>query len=101
MLLSLLSGRAGLWGHRRLRPGVVFRCLLGLPGLELLEQRVAVGRRLLGAFRRRGILIHEIVKPALCGCADAMRIEDGKAIAPERPGHGVVFDWKRLDGVKA
>jgi hypothetical protein len=24
-----------------------------------------------------------------------------KAIAPERPGHGVVFDWKRLAGVRA
>ena len=33
--------------------------------------------------------------------ADPMRIEDGKAIAPERPGHGVAFDWKRLDGVRA
>src|SRR3954470_7008517 len=33
--------------------------------------------------------------------ADPMRIEDGKAIAPERPGHGVVFDWKRLEGVSA
>ena len=33
--------------------------------------------------------------------ADPMRIEDGKAIAPERPGHGVSFDWKRLDGVRA
>jgi len=33
--------------------------------------------------------------------ADPMRIDDGKAIAPERPGHGVVFDWKKLDGVRA
>jgi L-alanine-DL-glutamate epimerase-like enolase superfamily enzyme len=33
--------------------------------------------------------------------ADPMRIEEGKAIAPERPGHGVLFDWKRLDEVKA
>ncbi len=33
--------------------------------------------------------------------ADPMRIEDGKAIAPERPGHGVVFDWKKLEGVRA
>jgi L-alanine-DL-glutamate epimerase-like enolase superfamily enzyme len=33
--------------------------------------------------------------------ADPMKIEDGKAIAPERPGHGVVFDWKKLDSVKA
>src|SRR5207245_10661025 len=33
--------------------------------------------------------------------ADSLRIDDGKAIAPERPGHGVVFDWKRLAGVTA
>ena len=33
--------------------------------------------------------------------ADPMRIEDGKAIATERPGHGVVFDWKKLTGVHA
>ena len=33
--------------------------------------------------------------------AEPMRIEDGKAIAPERPGHGVEFDWKKLAGVRA
>ena len=33
--------------------------------------------------------------------AEPMRIEDGKAVAPERPGHGVAFDWKRLDAVRA
>jgi L-alanine-DL-glutamate epimerase-like enolase superfamily enzyme len=29
--------------------------------------------------------------------AEPLRIEDGFAIAPERPGHGVEFDWKALD----
>ena len=33
--------------------------------------------------------------------AEAMRIEDGKAIAPDRPGHGVQFDWQRLESVRA
>jgi L-alanine-DL-glutamate epimerase-like enolase superfamily enzyme len=28
--------------------------------------------------------------------AEPMRIEEGLAIAPERPGHGVDFDWKAL-----
>ena len=28
--------------------------------------------------------------------ADPLVIKDGKAIAPERPGHGIVFDWKGL-----
>lgn len=28
--------------------------------------------------------------------AEPMQIVDGNAIAPDRPGHGVVFDWKRL-----
>jgi L-alanine-DL-glutamate epimerase-like enolase superfamily enzyme len=23
-------------------------------------------------------------------------LEDGKALAPERPGHGINFDWKGL-----
>lgn len=30
-----------------------------------------------------------------------LRIEDGMAIAPSRPGHGIVFDWTRLERVKA
>ena len=33
--------------------------------------------------------------------ADPLRIEDGKAIAPERLGHGVSFDRKKLAGVRA
>ncbi|MDG1115534.1 MAG: mandelate racemase/muconate lactonizing enzyme family protein [Flavimaricola sp.] len=28
-------------------------------------------------------------------------IQDGYAIAPERPGHGVAFDWDRLESVRA
>lgn len=28
-------------------------------------------------------------------------IEDGNAIAPERPGHGVAFDWKALEARRA
>ncbi|MDU8909818.1 mandelate racemase/muconate lactonizing enzyme family protein [Aestuariicoccus sp. MJ-SS9] len=29
-----------------------------------------------------------------------LRIEDGHAIAPDRPGHGVVFDWDRLESLR-
>ncbi|HEY2992017.1 MAG TPA: mandelate racemase/muconate lactonizing enzyme family protein [Methylomirabilota bacterium] len=28
-------------------------------------------------------------------------IEDGLALAPDRPGHGIELDWKALDGVRA
>ena len=28
-------------------------------------------------------------------------IDDGLALAPDRPGHGIEFDWKALDGVRA
>ncbi|MEM6354773.1 MAG: mandelate racemase/muconate lactonizing enzyme family protein [Pseudomonadota bacterium] len=28
-------------------------------------------------------------------------IEDGHAIAPDRPGHGVAFDWERLEALRA
>lgn len=31
---------------------------------------------------------------------DAIRIEDGHAIAPERPGHGIAFDWERLERLR-
>lgn len=33
--------------------------------------------------------------------AEPLRIEDGVAIAPDRPGHGVDFDWAGLDGIRA
>jgi L-alanine-DL-glutamate epimerase-like enolase superfamily enzyme len=33
--------------------------------------------------------------------AEPLRIDDGCAIASRRPGHGVEFDWKTLDGMKA
>jgi L-alanine-DL-glutamate epimerase-like enolase superfamily enzyme len=32
--------------------------------------------------------------------ADPLKIEDGCAVAPERPGHGIVFDWKGLEGLR-
>ena len=33
--------------------------------------------------------------------AEPLAIQDGLAIAPDRPGHGVEFDWKGLDAVRA
>jgi len=33
--------------------------------------------------------------------ADPLRLEDGKAIASDAPGHGIVFDWKGLEAVRA
>jgi L-alanine-DL-glutamate epimerase-like enolase superfamily enzyme len=33
--------------------------------------------------------------------AEPLRIETGLAIAPDRPGHGIEFDWKALDAVRA
>jgi L-alanine-DL-glutamate epimerase-like enolase superfamily enzyme len=30
----------------------------------------------------------------------SLRIEDGYAIAPSEPGHGVAFDWERLETIK-
>ena len=32
--------------------------------------------------------------------AEPLRIEDGLAIAPDRPGHGIEFDWKGLDAIR-
>ncbi|MEK0084904.1 mandelate racemase/muconate lactonizing enzyme family protein [Benzoatithermus flavus] len=32
--------------------------------------------------------------------AEPLRIEDGFAIAPDRPGHGIAFDWKGLEKVR-
>ena len=33
--------------------------------------------------------------------AEPLRIEEGFAIAPDRPGHGIQFDWAGLDQIKA
>lgn len=33
--------------------------------------------------------------------ADPIVLQNGNAIAPERPGHGLVFDWKGLEKVRA
>jgi L-alanine-DL-glutamate epimerase-like enolase superfamily enzyme len=33
--------------------------------------------------------------------AEPLQIDDGYAIAPRRPGHGVEFDWRSLDRIKA
>jgi L-alanine-DL-glutamate epimerase-like enolase superfamily enzyme len=33
--------------------------------------------------------------------AEPLRIEEGVAIAPDRPGHSIEFDWKALDAVRA
>jgi L-alanine-DL-glutamate epimerase-like enolase superfamily enzyme len=33
--------------------------------------------------------------------AEPLRIEDGFAVAPERPGHGVDFDWRGLEAHRA
>jgi L-alanine-DL-glutamate epimerase-like enolase superfamily enzyme len=33
--------------------------------------------------------------------ADPIVFQDGMALAPNRPGHGVSFDWKGLEGVRA
>lgn len=31
---------------------------------------------------------------------EPLRIEDGVAVAPERPGHGITFDWKGLEKIR-
>ncbi len=33
--------------------------------------------------------------------AEPLRIEDGFAIAPSTPGHGMTFDWKSLEAIRA
>lgn len=33
--------------------------------------------------------------------AEPLRIRDGSALAPDRPGHGIAFDWAGLEGIKA
>ena len=30
-----------------------------------------------------------------------LRIEEGRAVAPDRPGHGVSFDWEALEPLRA
>ena len=32
---------------------------------------------------------------------EPLRIEEGHATAPDRPGHGVAFDWERLERIRA
>jgi len=32
---------------------------------------------------------------------EPLRLENGAAVAPERPGHGVEFDWKALEALRA
>ena len=33
--------------------------------------------------------------------AEPLTIEEGFAVAPDRPGHGIAFDWKGLDSIRA
>ena len=33
--------------------------------------------------------------------SEPLRIEEGFAIAPSRPGHGIAFDWKGLAAIRA
>jgi L-alanine-DL-glutamate epimerase-like enolase superfamily enzyme len=33
--------------------------------------------------------------------AEKLRIEEGFAVAPDRPGHGIEFDWKGLERIRA
>ncbi|MPR07537.1 mandelate racemase/muconate lactonizing enzyme family protein [Microvirga tunisiensis] len=33
--------------------------------------------------------------------AEPLKIQDGFALAPDRPGHGIAFDWKGLDTIRA
>ncbi|KMO17654.1 mandelate racemase/muconate lactonizing enzyme family protein [Methylobacterium platani] len=33
--------------------------------------------------------------------AEPLAIEDGAAVAPDRPGHGIAFDWTGLDRIRA
>jgi L-alanine-DL-glutamate epimerase-like enolase superfamily enzyme len=32
--------------------------------------------------------------------ADPLTVKDGFATAPERPGHGIEFDWEQLETLK-
>ncbi len=33
--------------------------------------------------------------------AEPLKIQEGVALAPDRPGHGIAFDWQGLDKIKA
>jgi L-alanine-DL-glutamate epimerase-like enolase superfamily enzyme len=33
--------------------------------------------------------------------AEPLRIEEGFAVAPRKPGHGIAFDWKGLEAIRA
>ena len=33
--------------------------------------------------------------------AEPLAVEDGVALAPDRPGHGITFDWTGLDAIRA
>ena len=33
--------------------------------------------------------------------AEPLKIQDGYALAPDRPGHGIDFDWEKLEGIWA
>jgi L-alanine-DL-glutamate epimerase-like enolase superfamily enzyme len=33
--------------------------------------------------------------------ADPLRIEEGLAMASNRPGHGIAFDWKGLEAIRS
>jgi L-alanine-DL-glutamate epimerase-like enolase superfamily enzyme len=33
--------------------------------------------------------------------AEPLAIRDGFALAPDRPGHGLEFDWRALDGIRS
>src|SRR5215475_1677208 len=73
LLFLLLPARAN-GGGGSLRPGIFLGGLIGLPGLELLEQRLAVG---LGprAVRSLRVLVHEVVELRPCHRRDAVLVE--------------------------
>jgi L-alanine-DL-glutamate epimerase-like enolase superfamily enzyme len=33
--------------------------------------------------------------------AEPLKIQDGFALAPDRPGHGIAFDWSGLEKIRA
>ena len=49
---------------------------------------------------------HEVGEIGSCAdidryIAEPLRLVDGRAIAPDRPGHGITFDWKGLEPLRA